>query len=53
MQAPRQGDRFKGELLVSDVDPIPRQLLTGADDLFGGPFVLTLPDELARGQASK
>lgn len=34
----------------SDVGPVPRQRLTRADDFFDGPFVLTLTDELARGQ---
>ena len=38
---------------VIDVGPVSRQLLTRADDFFGGPFVLTLGDELAWSQVSK
>ena len=34
----------------ADVGPLLRQLLTRAEDLFGGPFVLALADELARRQ---
>ncbi len=33
-----------------NVAPVLRQLLTRADDFFGGPFVLTLGDELTRSQ---
>lgn len=33
-----------------DVDPVPRQFVRRADDFFGDLFLLTLPDELPRGQ---
>ena len=35
---------------LRDVAPFPRQILTGADDFFGGPNGLTLDDKLVRGQ---
>ena len=34
----------------TDVGPVLRQLLTRAENLFGGLFTLTLCDELVRGQ---
>ncbi len=37
----------------SDVGPLPRQLLTRAEDFFGVPFFLTLADELTRRQVAE
>jgi hypothetical protein len=53
LKLPRQGDSSKGELLAVDVGPVLRQLLTRAEDLFGGLFNLTLCDKLIRGQVPK
>ena len=47
---PRQGNSGKGELLASDVGPVPRQCLTRIDDFFYSTGNLTLFDELVRGQ---
>jgi hypothetical protein len=39
--------------VASDLGPIPRQVLTRAEDFFDDLLSLTLSDELARGQAPK
>jgi hypothetical protein len=38
---------------MTDVGPIPRQLLTRADDFFGDLFSLTLFNKLIRGQMAE
>ena len=50
---PRQGDTAKGELLASDVGPVPRQCLTRIDDFFDSPDDLTLCKKLVGGQVPK
>jgi hypothetical protein len=47
---PRQGDSFNGELLASDVGPIPRRFLTSTDGFLGGLDHLTLSNKLIRRQ---
>ncbi len=47
---PCQRDTGNGEFLTSDVGPLSRQLLTRAEGFFGDRFILTLCDELIRGQ---
>ncbi len=47
---PCQRDTATGELLASDVGPVPRQLLTRAEGFFDDRLPLTLADKLIRGQ---
>lgn len=50
-QASRTGDLNTLRIArSSDVGPVPRQVLTRAEGLFGGLFSLTLGDELTRRQ---